>query len=294
MLSVICFSLDESKTLSSSNRLSNCYTIILLLSFSDKISAMNQEILDDLARNLRVTYKVIDNLKDGKKTYQASITLTNQSEHILGFDDWEIHFCHIRMIEPSHLPKSDTHKNNDAGILFTHLNGGMFKLSPLKSFKRLKKGEKVEIKFKAQYYSIARTDFLPNWYMTYPKLEPVVIQSTTGEELSFVDKFDRPEAWKRFDYTLSEGSRRFDYYNPFTVQERFERNKCSNIKGMDMKKSVIPTPLHMKLEEGIVSIKADDWIIVADNSCAEKAQYLAGNILPITRHLTLLPHNPDS
>lgn len=232
---------------------------------------MNQVILDDIANTLDVKYQVLDNLKDGKKIYRASITLTNNSDHALKYGKWGIYFCHIRMLEPSALPGRDGCEMDKFGIKFIHINGCLFKICPMKNFKTLNKGDSLEIKFKAQYFSVARSDLMPNWYLLHPKLKPCLIKSTVGEEMKFVQPFDTPEKWKRFDYVLDSGAKRYDRYNPYNMQERFDRNKCGDVKSL---KPVIPTPVYAEMKEATVEIK--DWVIVAREELFNEASYLAG------------------
>lgn len=63
--------------------------------------------------------------------------------------------------------------------------------------------------FQIDYYSVARTDTLPNWYITWPNLSPEVITSTQGNFLEFVTARTTVQQWKRFD---------FDEYNPWTPE----------------------------------------------------------------------------
>lgn len=235
---------------------------------------MEQEVLDDIGETLGVSYKVLDNLSDGKKTYRAQITLTNNSKYDLEFNDWAIYFCHIRMIEPNHLPHSMTYEIPGSGMRFTHVNGCLFKLSPTKKFKTMKTGDKLTLKFRAQYFSVARSDLMPNWYLLFPKLRPVMIKSTVGEEMSFVEPFDCEEAWKRFDYELTDGSTRYDHYNPYNLQERFERHKCADTGPLEP--TVVPTPLKMKIiGTKKVKLVKGEWCITADDQLKEEAQYLS-------------------
>lgn len=239
---------------------------------------MDQKTLDEFGRTLGISYKVLDNLTDGKKTYRAQILLTNNSDLPLKYGDWAIYFCHIRMIEPGHLPQSMTYEIHDTGMRFTHVNGCLFNLSPTKNFRKMKKGDKLKIGFKAQYFSVARSDLMPNWYLLFPKLRPVMIQSTVGEEMSFVEPFDKPDSWKRFDYELNDGTSRYDCYNPYSLQERFDRQQCNNVGPIET--SVIPTPLKMAVnEKNEITLSHDEWCIHAEEILNEEAKYLSGKYM---------------
>lgn len=235
---------------------------------------MEQEVLDDIGDTLGISYKVIDNLSEGKKTYHAQITLTNNSKYDLEYSDWAIYFCHIRMIEPSYLPHSTNYEIPGSGMRFTHVNGCLFKLAPMKKFKTMKKGDSITLKFKAQYFSVAKSDLMPNWYLLYPKLRPVLIKSTVGEDMSFVEPFDTEEAWKRFDYILNDGSTRYDHYNPYNLQERFDRHKCT--ENGPLGPAIVPTPLKMQVDgDKKVKIVEGEWCIIAEDQLKNEAQILS-------------------
>lgn len=251
---------------------------------------MDQKTLDEFGKTLGISYKVLDNLTDGKKTYRAQILLTNNCDRPLKYDDWAIYFCHIRMIEPGHLPHLTNFEIRDTGMRFTHVNGCLFKLSPTKKFKTMRKGDKLKIKFKAQYFSVARSDLMPNWYLLYPGLRPVLIQSTVGEELGFVEPFDQPGSWKRFDYKLADGSTRFDHYNPYNLQERFERHQVPDVEVVEV--SVVPSPLKMTLvKDKVVAFKQSEWAIHADKHLNDEAKYLSERLRIPVSTTNSLPHS---
>lgn len=250
---------------------------------------MDQETLDELGRLLDIKYKVLDNLRDGKKTYRAQIILTNNSERPLEYGDWAIYFCHIRMIEPGHLPHSTTYEIHNTGMRFTHVNGCLFKLSPTKKFQTMKKGDTLKIPFRAQYFSVARSDLMPNWYLLYPKLRPVLVQSTVGEEMTFVEPFDKPDSWKRFDYELHDGSTRYDHYNPYNLQERFDRQKCADVG--PFRTSVIPTPVKMSVNgDKEICLSPDKWVIIAEESLTNEANFLSEKLHIPVNNSKEVPH----
>ena len=173
---------------------------------------MNQERLDYIASTLDVKYKVLDNLSDGKKSYKARITLTNTGATPFSKDDkWKIYLCHIRKIQPTDTgPDEQTITLKKFGVQFNHINGCLFCLEPLDNFKTLNEGESLDVLIKADYYSVARSDLMPNWYICNGDLNPKIIASTANENLDYVEPFDTPKAWKRFDYKLDNGTKRYD------------------------------------------------------------------------------------
>ena len=227
--------------------------------------------------------------------YSVSITLTNHSFVTLGYcggcstsSQWSIYFSHLRMVEPNFLPMDPCVDLEYCGIRFSHVNGSIFKLSPLKSFQQLKNGESLKFKFNGQHYSASRSDVLPNWYLHIEGTEPRIIKSTEGESLDFVGPFDTPKRYKRFDYTLSSGRRRYDIYQPFTPEVRFHRylpssastSSPSSPKDSQCEiKPIIPTPhtFVIKDRNSCVDIFSEGWTILACGGHFKKeVEYLSG------------------
>ncbi|GFO14416.1 beta-hexosaminidase [Plakobranchus ocellatus] len=257
----------------------------------NKIPLYNQEQLDTLASTLYIKYQVEDNLTGGMNLYSVSITLTNHSSLTLGFcagcstsNQWSIYFSHLRMVEPNFLPMDPCVDLEYSGVRFSHVNGSIFKLSPLKSFQPLKCGESTKIKFNAQHYSASRSDILPNWYLHIDGTEPRLIKSTEGESLDFIGPFDTPKRYKRFDYTLTSGRRRYDIYQPFTPEVRFHRYLLASSSSSSQKdtqcelKPVIPTPhtIVIKDKSNCVDIFSEGWrICFPDSFFHREAEYLS-------------------
>ena len=192
------------------------------------------------------------------------------------YNNWSLYFNHIRMIEPPRLP-------NENGILLTkglhlqHINGCLFRMQPTKEFSPLEKGQTIYVSFRGQYYSVARCDVLPNWYLTAGELEPRIISCTAGEKMNFVAPFDTPAKWKRFDYvTKLTRKQRIDFHDPFTPEVRFARNLLAESgTGGQL---VVPTPVVVRSSENAQTIEMRNgkWKVVYDDVLEEEARYLTG------------------
>lgn len=235
---------------------------------------MDQASLDTISETLGVRYEVLDNIKDGKKVYRASITLKNTSSVKLEYGKWSVYFCHIRMIEPTVLPDPNGVVVPESGIRFHHVNGWLFKFEPTKDFATLEENDSLVIRFKAQYYSAGRSDVMPNWYIAHEGLKSQIIQSTAGESLDFVAPFSSPCQWKRYDYIMENGSRRYDHYNPPSPEERFQKNNTNH--NDDEMMSIIPTPLHIKVDLTKSVNITKDWVIRFGKDLEQEANYLSG------------------
>ncbi|KAK7102185.1 chitobiase-like isoform X1 [Littorina saxatilis] len=245
---------------------------------SRELPNLTQAELDSLAASLDIHYAVLDNLTGGQASYEASLTISNKGSTELRFANWSMFFSHIRMIEPGRLPCDEGIKLAD-GLHLMHINGCLFRLHPTPDFKPLGQGQALTIPFHGQYYSVARCDILPNWFLAAPDLEPRVIACTAGESLDFVAPFDTASKWKRFDYTLSSSKKkRFDFYDPFTPEVRFKRNAVED-QGTCGKR-VIPMPVSLTVSENEQPVKFEGpmWTVVYDASFKQEAQYLAERI----------------
>ncbi|XP_029635231.1 N,N'-diacetylchitobiase [Octopus sinensis] len=256
---------------------------------------MDQKSFDLLTDTLDIHYEVLDNIHQGRKIFKAAITLTNHCSVPLEPGPWAIYLCHIRLIEPKYLSKNSFAELTEYGVKFSHVNGSLFKLEPLESFKTLTNNDSVKIIFLAQYYSVAKTDVLPNWYMTYPDLIPRIIKCTADEDLNFVGQFNKPSQWKRYDYELADGKRRYDIYDPFTPKVRFERNLSAYSSNEEIK-PVIPTPLQMVCSKTkCIYLREGNWVIYTkDLTLSKDAEYLSGKLqlkivsqLPETKYIYL-------
>lgn len=245
--------------------------LALATTLSAPALALTPQDLTQLGDGLDLRYKIIDNTQDTWVTHVGSITLTNHSNKVLPTEGWSMYFSHIRMLKSL----------STAALKFTHINGDIFKLEPTAEFKPLQPGETFSFEFDAGDWQVAKTDVMPNWYLVSEhNNEPVtaLIKSTSNringvvptlpdQELPFVADFKTPEQWKRYD-----SSALADLYDPFTAQDRYERNADLSI--IANAAGVVPTPTTMKFGEGSITIDPS-WVVVYDNGYGEQARYLA-------------------
>lgn len=245
------------------------------------VSAIDQATIDYMATYMEVRYEVLDNLRDELRTFEAQITLTNRGSSIIKGDPWIIYFCHIRMIEPEHLPDPNGIIRDDVKI--THIQGCMFTLEPTNSFKTIIPGGSKKIRFLGENWIVSKTDIMPNWYITSQHLNPRTIMNTAGESLSFAGDFDEVKKWKR--YYFQDGKEKVhDLYDPYTTRYRFALN---NIK--DHGKSpchVIPTPLEIHIiDKQKILLNTRDWVVIYPERLSNEGFYLIDK-LNILRSIT--------
>jgi hexosaminidase len=144
---------------------------ISLIQFAHARQAVTQEMLDHLAADLHVIYQVNNNLdhsvclKDVTQgnCYQAELQLTfAQSMPAQG---WEIYFSQISPIQ--------WEGSDDFDI--QHINGDLHRLSPSK---KIVPGKQYVVPLRASFWSVSKSDVMPNYFVVADGLKPVVIAST--------------------------------------------------------------------------------------------------------------------
>lgn len=264
-------------------------TSVLALALSAVLAAPAMAIpaadLDQLGQGLNVTYTVLDNTQDDWVTFRAKIDFTNQSGKTLPATGWSIYFSHIRMVENV---LSDQ-------VTISHVNGDMFKIEPTANFVPLAPGQSLAIEFDAANWQVAKTDVMPNWYFVSEDQGQTItslITSTSNrvngqvptkpsEELPFVADFSTPQQWKRYGSAAIT-----DFYDPFTAQDRYQRNADLNV--INNANGVIPTPAELTLGTGDVTLDST-WVVVYGNGYEDQAMFLAEQL-----GVTAVPWSPTT
>ncbi|PKF51949.1 family 20 glycosylhydrolase [Enterovibrio nigricans] len=242
--------------------------------------AISSQALSQLGDGIDLTYAVLDNQQNEWRTFKGEITLQNGSSTALPATGWAIYFSHIRMMQPL----------TNSGLTVTHVNGDIFKIEPTDSFKSLEPGQTLTIEFESEFWQIAKTDIMPNWYLVSDSGETALIASTSnnidgnvptkaGEELPFVADFDSELKWKRYGGSIT------DFYDPFTAADRYARN--SDLSELANAKGVIPTPASIVLGDSDIAIDSS-WVVVFDNGYQSQAEFLANQF-----GLTAVPWTPN-
>ncbi|KAH3695195.1 hypothetical protein DPMN_082651 [Dreissena polymorpha] len=96
------------------------------------------------------------------------------------------------------------------------VQGDLYSLAPMAEFQPITPGKSVEFNISASLWSVARTDFMPRWYVTSDdvKIKPRVVNCTASEDLDFVQPFEDLLQRKRW---------KGDQYEPFTPEMRMEK-----------------------------------------------------------------------
>ncbi|MGF1768096.1 carbohydate-binding domain-containing protein [Enterovibrio makurazakiensis] len=242
--------------------------------------AISSQALSQLGDGIDLTYAVLDNQQNEWRTFKGEITLQNGSSTALPATGWAIYFSHIRMMQPL----------TNSGLTVSHVNGDIFKIEPTDSFNALEPGKTLTIEFESEFWQIAKTDIMPNWYLVSDRGETALIASTSnnidgkvptkpGEELPFVADFDSELKWKRYGGSIT------DFYDPFTAADRYARN--SDLSELANAKGVIPTPASIVLGDSDIAIDSS-WVVVFDNGYQSQAEFIANQF-----GLTAVPWAPN-
>ncbi len=233
-----------------------------------------QDNVNYIARNLGVTFHILENYVQDNPTFQWSgrIDFHNSGSEKITKGNWAIHFCFIRMLEPDFLPHDDGVALGSSGIQAYHVNGCMFKLKPNDQFAGISVGDTLQVPFRASEWVVSVTDNMPNWYVvndtdSISPYDAKTILSTAGESLDFVAPFTKTRQWKRTD---------FDTYSPYTAEDRRDHYQAARDLG-SAPLHVIPQPVESNLQGGgYVDLSGGNWVVVTEAALANEANYLAG------------------
>lgn len=225
-----------------------------------------------LAQNIELHYTVLDNTQDGANSFTSQLSFTNHSQRALPETGWQLYFNHIHPIRTVDNPH----------VTIQHINGDLWVLTPTDSFPSLPPGNTLTVAFTAGNWQVAKTDIMPNWYLSFDhnnQTATALITSTSNhlsgqvptppsKELPFVTDFDTPQQWKRYDSPAF-----FDHYNPFTAQDRYQRNQDLTV--LTAVQGVVPTPASLTIDNDSVWINNDWSIIIDDDAYQPTADLLA-------------------
>ncbi|XP_050411821.1 uncharacterized protein LOC126826788 [Patella vulgata] len=266
----------------------------------EPLPIVDQSVIDYIADYLSIEYEVLNNFDSGLDTYLAEYILKNVGDKDIVLGNWEIYFYSIYMVEPRYLKGGLPYELPGYNVILQHVNGGLFKLTPSRSFGVMRPGESRNFQIRVEYWSVAKSDVMPNIYVTAEGMTSKTIKSTAGESLSFVHDYVRMNQWKR--YNTENFKDRFD---PFTLNHRFTVN--DDIKDLGLAPvPIVPTPLSYVIEnEKTLSLGEKDWTIVAV-SLLNEANFLQAGIAdhglpvpaiasnkPSTKFIHLVIGNPE-
>ncbi len=103
-----------------------------------------------------------------------ALTLSFTAKQAIAAKDWTIHFSQIAPIQ--------SYESEDFTV--KHLNGDLHLISLKDNFSGFSQGETKTLIFRANFWSLAESDIMPNYIVSAPELEARVIEST----VPYIDK----------------------------------------------------------------------------------------------------------
>ncbi|NTS76233.1 carbohydate-binding domain-containing protein [Catenovulum sp. SM1970] len=225
----------------------------------------SQQELNALTKDTEWKIGVVDNFVDGDRTHIGELKITNNSDVAIpsGEGKWSFYFHSTRVI---------TDILNQPGLKVKHINGDLHRIYPTKSFTGLKAGQTLNFQYKAEFWIVAKSDFMPRAFMYQEGLEPAVFANTDTEDFDqFVLPFTEPKQLKR--YQTPE-----DKWNQPTAESRYQANKATNaVKLKGLATRIIPTPSSIDVSSSETKVDAS-WSIEYQGRAKNEASFLADKL----------------
>ncbi|MCF2948937.1 carbohydate-binding domain-containing protein [Paraglaciecola aquimarina] len=219
--------------------------------FSQKTDINLAQNITDNAQKMAVNYQVVSNTQakncDAEMAegncYIAQLNLRFAAD--LPAQGWHIYFSHLSPIQ----------EVTSEEFVIEHLNGDLHKLSSKKS---IEAGKNYQIKIKAGFWSVSKSDVLPNYFFVYNNDNQTAIIKSTQEQLvadsvlpiiPHAGEMSLPEQFKR---NIEDNS------VLATAEFNFERNQTifSELNSTTNQQLVIPSILNKQVTDNTLDISA--------------------------------------
>ncbi|XP_052759864.1 uncharacterized protein LOC128202768 [Mya arenaria] len=263
----------------------NLFWMVIIVLQDEYLTAnLTQNEVDEMASGLKVRIGGIDNLRyDGKK-HIMKLTLENKGSSDIPPSGWKLFFHSMTLGFPDKfdLLEEDFKRLHAENVVVGIVNGDLYYLKPFNDFVAIKPGEGRTYQLIFKYWSAARTDYMPLWYVASEDLtvEPRIVKSTASMDLDFVDPFDDINEWKRW---------RKDRFNPFTPEERMNRLQFKDYGKMS---HIIPTPKTVILGQSGRTLSFDKtWTLFTEASTFQTSELYIQELFHLTSTSKPSPKN---
>ena len=233
----------------------------------------SQQDIDYFSKHVYLSYTVEDNLVTGdtfgtRGYFLASLSLHNTGNLPVPSKQWQLYGYFMRLVEPSSYPYFNGFYIHSCDLKIYHVQGSLYKFTPAGDyFSAIQPGEYRTCVMKVDGFQVAKTDSMPNWYVTGNDVVPRIITNTQGEDLTYVGDLTEEHQYKR---------RKDDPSSPLSAVDRYAMHGSFKEQEKDVP-SVIPTPLIMKMDNSkTISWNTETWRIVDNKNFTEEIKYLAG------------------
>ncbi|KAL8595484.1 hypothetical protein ACOMHN_000693 [Nucella lapillus] len=230
-----------------------------------KVPSTTQSVLDYMGENLTVQFEITDNYERyGVSRYVATLFLNNTGNQAIPAGNWELQFPSVQWLEPELLRQEREFILQEHKMALSHVQGYLFRLSPLFDFPPFEAGTSKEIVFRGEYWSVSKYEQFPNYFVAAEGATARVIENTADESMSFVRSFSRVNQWKR------NATDRFD---PLTPSARYGKQADVSKLGW-APHPYLPTPLSFKMDRSKTVSFNKNWVIVAPSEWTDLAEFL--------------------
>lgn len=87
----------------------------------------NQADVENIAKNLCVTYELEDNLVDDENSFLFRITFHNTGNETLTYGNYSIYMYNIRLLQPIQSPYPNGYKLHDCSLWLHHVSGSLYR-----------------------------------------------------------------------------------------------------------------------------------------------------------------------
>lgn len=181
---------------------------------SAQSAGLNQTQLDNLAENMAIRVKVLDNTRHDLTYHIVRTTLINNGNSPIPSSGWTLYFHSMLLVYPGVFPTNKTTEMSIEKVEVGMVQGDLYFMRPIDGFVEIDPGKERDYDIPVQYWAVQKTDFMPNWYVVSDdeSVTPRICRSTAST-LDYVEAFTDVRQWKR-------GT--IDRFNPYTAQERME------------------------------------------------------------------------
>ncbi|XP_045182279.2 beta-hexosaminidase-like [Mercenaria mercenaria] len=222
-------------------------------------AATDQRVIDYIAENLDIEVAVVDNLHKYEDHVPVDVYFHNNGNRSIPAGSWKIYFYNLYGVKAEDLA---------CGLRVEIINGGLFSFMPKHNgFTGIAPSTVLKCTFYNKYWTVAKTDFFLNWYVSSPGNSPRIIESTR-EEGAFVRDFDTPAKWKRS---------KEDQYNPFSPEQQYQMNEGNHT--WSHLHRIVPKPLTiLEYKHKTLHFDRKLWKIIDSKDFHFEARYLSDKL----------------
>jgi hexosaminidase len=209
-----------------------------------------QQQLSVLGEQLQVTYQVLDNRPGAHCDKNRADGLCFQSQLLLTMPEdwqagnWSMYFSHMSPIQRDF--------SDDFDIEF--LNGDLHRLTPTSNFEGFEAGQPIAVPLQADYWHLAKTDIMPNYYVVSGSLQPELVNSTIAriDDATGLEILPHAGGFTEQEKHLKRSSG--DQTLFASAENQFRRITTDNIAAEQLRSEMIPTPRTIEMTDGKLDI----------------------------------------